>query len=137
MPANTTPIFVKTPRNEWGANIATANTAMDGTGTVITCFTADATNGSFCNKIKIQALGSNVASVLRVFMNNGSTNATAGNNALIAEATLPATTGTNTAALAPVEIPVNLAMKPGYKLNLTIGTTVSAGYAVSAHGGDY
>ena len=137
MPANTAPIFTNVLKNQWGANITTANTAMDGTGTVITCFTADATDGSFVNKLTVRGLGTNTTSVLRVFLNNGSTNATAGNNVLIADIPLPATAASNTAAIAPIDVPLNLAIAAGYKLNLTIGTTVSAGYAVAAHGGDY
>lgn len=136
MTANTSPIFVLTPHNEWGANITTANTAMDGTGTVITCFTAGA-NGSYVSSISVRALGTNTASVLRVFQNNGSSNTTAGNNVLIADFTLPATTASNTAALAPVDIPINRMLPAGHVLNLTLGTTVSAGYAVCAWGGDY
>lgn len=137
MAANTVPIFVNVPHNEWGANVTAANTAMDGTGTVTTCFVADATDGSFVNKLIVRALGTCTASVIRVFMNNGSTNTTAGNNVLIADVSLAATTASNIAALNPIEIPLNLVMKPGYKLNITLGTAVSAGYAVSAHGGDY
>jgi hypothetical protein len=137
MAANTTPIFIKAPEAQWGANITAANTATDGTGTVTTIFTADATNGGRVDMIRIRALGTNVVTVLRVFLNNGSTNATAGNNTLIEERTLTATTGSNTAALAPVDIALNTGLLPGYKLNVTLGTAVSAGYAVSAFGGDY
>jgi hypothetical protein len=137
MAANTLPIYIGAPQVQWGANITAANTATDGTGTVTTIFTADATDGSRVDMIRIRALGTNVATVLRVFVNNGSTNATAGNNTLIEERTLTATTGTNTAALAPVDIAINTGLPPGYKLNVTIGTAVSAGYAVSAFAGDY
>jgi hypothetical protein len=137
MATNKQPIFVLTPQNEWAAIITAANTATDGTGTVSTIFTADATNGSFINKIIARSCGSCTTSVLRVFLNNGSTNSTAGNNILIAEATLASTTSSNTSGLIPVEIPLNLAMQAGYKINVTLGTAVSSGYAVSAHGGKY
>lgn len=138
MAANTVPIFVQSPQNNWGSSlITTANTAKDGTGTVLTIFTADATNGSFCNRIVVRATGTATASVLRVFMNNGSTNATPANNILIGEVALPATTLSEVNALLPVEVPINLGMEAGYKLNVTLGTTVAAGYAVSAHGGKY
>ena len=47
MPANTAPIFTLTPDVQWGTTtVATANTAKDGTGTVLTVFTAGA-NGSY------------------------------------------------------------------------------------------
>ena len=137
MPANTAPIFSRLAHNEWTNGVATANTAKDGTGTVDTVFTADATNGSYLQKLIVRPLGTNIASVLRVFLNNGSTNATAANNCLIAELSLPATTNSEVAAIAGFELPINLPIEAGYKVNVTLGTTVAGGYAISAHGGDY
>jgi hypothetical protein len=138
MAANVNPIFSRAADLQWGpAAIVTANTAKDGTGTVVTAFTADATEGGFVHKITARAIGSNVASVLRVFVNNGASNATPANNVLIAEATLPATTLSEVAALAPIEVALNFALPPGFKLNCTIGTTVAAGYMLSAFGGKY
>lgn len=136
MPANTTPIFGRAGNIEWAA-LTAANTAMDGTGTVATVFTADAANGSYLQKLVVRPKGTNVATVLRVFMNNGSDNSVAANNALIGEYTLPATTATATAALAGIEVPVNAVLPPGYKINVTLGTAVAAGYAISGWGGPY
>jgi hypothetical protein len=135
MAANTAPIFCLTPRVEWGT-LTSANTAKDGTGTVVTVFTAQA-NGSRIEKVKARALGTNVATVLRIFINNGSTNATAANNTLVMEWTLPATTLSEVAALTDQEVVLNLPLPAGYKVNVTIGTTVAAGYAVTGIGGDY
>lgn len=138
MAQNVQPVFAKTPNVGWGTSaIATANTAKDGTGTVLTCFTADGTNGSFVQRIRFRAAGTNVATVARVFINNGSTNATAANNILWDEITLSATTLSETSALSTYELPLNFALNAGYKINVTIGTTVSAGYYVSVIGGDY
>ena len=137
MAGNTSPIFSKNAHNEWINGVATANTAKDGTGTVDTVFTADATNGSYLQKLIVRPRGTNIASVLRVFLNNGSTNATPANNCLIAELSLPATTNSEVAAIAGFELPINLPIAAGYKVNVTLGTTVAGGYAVSAHGGDY
>lgn len=146
MAANTSPIYSLLGDVQWGT-VATANTAKDGTGTVVTIFTADATNGGRVERVRFRALGTNVATVARIFVNNGSTNATATNNTLYAEITLPATTLSEVAALVLQEIPnplniidmsgFPLVLPPGYKLNVTIGTTVSAGYAVTAVGGKY
>lgn len=140
MAANTQAIYSKVGDIQWGT-VATANTAKDGTGTVVTVFTADATNGGRVERLRIRSLGTNVATVLRVFINNGSTNATAANNSLYEEITLPATTLDEDAALTNQEIKFNdgdgLVLPPGYKLNITIGTTVAAGYAVTAVGGKY
>ena len=85
MPGNTSPIFSKVAHVEWVNGVAAANTAKDGTGTVDTVFSADATNGSYLHKLVVRPRGSNVATVLRVFLNNGSSNAVAANNALMRE----------------------------------------------------
>lgn len=134
---NTKPIYSRSPDIQWVQSITAANTAKDGTGTVNTVFTADATNGGRVEKLKVRALGTNVATVLRVFINNGATNATASNNTLYTEATIAATTLTETAALADNEITLNLALPIGYKLNVTLGTAVAAGLSVTAVGGKY
>ena len=136
MAANTVPIFPKAGLISWGT-ITTANTAKDGTGTVVTIFTADATNGSRIDSIIVRALGTNVATVLRVFINNGSVNSTATNNSLYSETTIAATTLSEVAALANTAIPLNLVLPAGYKINITIGTTVAAGLSVTATGGTY
>jgi hypothetical protein len=75
--------------------------------------------------------------VLRVFINNGSSNATPANNVLFTEFTLTATTLSETAALPAFEIPLNFALPPGYRINCTIGTAVAAGIAISGIGGKY
>lgn len=138
MAANTSPIFGRTAHVDWGATaVATANTAKDGTGTVLTAFTADATEGSFVQRIRFRAAGTNIATVARVFINNGSTNATAGNNILWDEITLAATTLSEVSALSTFELPLNFALPAGYKLNVTVGTTVAAGYYVSVIGSKY
>ncbi len=137
MATNTTPIFTGTVISSFGAAVTAANTAADGTGTVTTIFTADATNGGFVGMIKLKPLGTNVASVARFFINNGSTNATATNNALIGELTLPATTVSQTAALVELGYPVMQALQAGYKINMTLGTAVAAGWIASVDAGSY
>lgn len=114
----------------------TANNVYDGTGTVGTCFTAGA-NGAFVGFIKLKPLGTNVASVGRFWINNTGSNATAANNYLIAEITLPATTAVANAALVELSIPLNIAIEPGYKINFALGTTVATGWQATVVGGDY
>ena len=136
MPANTAPIFPRQPDIAW-ATLTAANTAKDGTGTVATVFTADATNGSRIDYLRIKPLGTNVASVLRVFINNGSTNATAANNSMIEDITLPATTNSEAAQLSAIILNLDLSLPAGYKINVVLGTAIAAGVAVTACGGDY
>lgn len=137
MAANTNPIFSLVGDVQWGAAITAANTAKDGTGTVTTVFTADATNGGYVDYLRVRPAGTNGATVLRVFINNGSTNATAGNNTLFDEASIAATTNSESSAIAGTQIPIGFALAPGYKLNCTLGTTVAGGIAVTGIGGKY
>lgn len=138
MAQNNKPIFVGVPSVQWGtAVVATANTAMDGTGTVLLVFTADATNGSYVQKLNIRHAGTNIATLLRIFINNGSTNATALNNILYGEVAIAANTVSQTAAASDYSYPLNIALPAGYKINVTVGTTVAAGLYVSGVGGNY
>ena len=66
MAANNNAIFTAAGDIQWGAAdgnggtagpLKTQNTAMDGTGTVLTVFTADATNGGFVQRIRFRAVG--------------------------------------------------------------------------------
>lgn len=141
MAANTTPIFSTKGSIQWNPAILTAaNVAKDGTGTVATVATGNAAGnaaGNLIQKLVARALGTNVATVLRVFINNGSANTTALNNSLIAELTLPATTLSEVAALPDYVVPLDLILPAGYKINCTIGTAVAAGFALTALGGEY
>lgn len=137
MAQNTSPIFLLTPSVQWVTTGTSANTNLDGTGTVATVFTADATNGSKVEKLIMEALGTNVATVVRVFMNNGSTNGTASNNSLIYEEAFAANTLSQTAVSIRHEILLNQVLPAGYKLNVTIGTAIAVGIQVTASGGHY
>lgn len=66
-----TPIFCQAARHAV-ATISTANTGRDGSGTIGTIFTADATDGSLIERIDIMAIGTTTAGVVRLFIHNGS-----------------------------------------------------------------
>lgn len=100
-------------------------------------FTADATNGSFVQKIRFKSGGTNVASVARIFVNNGAAATTATNNVFIGEVSLPATTAIATAGTAEIEYPLNFALNPGFKIYWSLGTAVAAGWVASVFGGRY
>jgi hypothetical protein len=137
MAINTSPIFSKRGDIQWAAAALTAaNTAKDGTGTVQNVFTAGA-DGAFVQRLVARAIGTNVATVLRVFVNNGGVNTNAGNNALVNEMTLPATTLSEVAAQPPYELALNFALPAGYRIFCTLGTAVAAGYGLSVFGGSY
>lgn len=136
MPANTLPIFTLTPRNTFITTGTSANTALDGTGTVATVATAGS-NGSYIQRVRITHLGTNVATVVRLFVNNGSANSSAPNNALVYEVAIPANTLSQTAASVAYDIALDMRLAPSYKLNCTIGTACAAGLMVAAEMGDY
>ena len=137
MAANTTPIFSKVADWQWANSVLTGNTALDGTGTSYLVFTADATNGGYIKKLRVRHLGANIATVLRVFINNGSTTATATNNVLFDEIGIQANTLSQTSASTVYELPINEAIPPGYKIYVTVGTTIATGLGVTAVAGKY
>lgn len=100
-------------------------------------FTADATNGSFVQRIRFKAGGSNVATVARIYINNGSTNTTATNNQFYGEVSLPATTATATAATVEIDYPIGFALPAGFKLYFGLGTAVASGWVATVVGGNY
>lgn len=148
MPANPQPIFIK--QGDVSSNNASTTSALMGqtlttaaadyTGVSannLKVFQADSTNGSFVQKIRFKSLGTNIASVARIYLNNGGVNTTATNNAFIGEISLPATTASATAATIEIDYPLNMALNPGFMIYVGLGTTVAAGWKATAIGGVY
>lgn len=141
--ANTSPIFPQTPKISW-ATLTSAAPAKDGT-TATLVYTAGS-NGARVDQIKVRALGTNVQTVLRLFVNNGGASNVAANNSLIHETTINATTLSETTALADNDITIakgtDIAvpipyLQAGYKIYAAIGTAVAQGLQVTIHGADY
>lgn len=83
--------------------------------------------------------GASTATALRVWVNNGSANTTAANNALVAEATIATFTPSAVAALTGYEIPLGLVLPAGYKIYVGLATAVAGtndALAVSCFGAD-
>lgn len=147
MAQNTNPIFPLTPVNTLtggaAANAATpgvtANTAKDlASGTIYgPLFTGKAVDGSRLDFIKVRALGTNVATVIRIFINNGSATTTATNNALYIERSLSSTTVSETSEQPDIIVPMGISIPAGYRIYATFGTAVAAGFHLTAIGGDY
>jgi hypothetical protein len=139
MAANTSPIFPLTPRISWvNAAGLTANTTTDLTaGTNYPSGFTAGTNGSRIDFVRSRSLGTNVATVCRVWVNNGSSTGTAANNTLFYERTLAATTVSQVAELADIIIPINIVLPSGYILYFTFGTAIAAGVDMITVGGDY
>lgn len=138
MAANTSQIFSRVGDIQWIASGLGANTATDGTGTTALVFTADATNGGRIERVTAIHLGTNIAGLLRFFVNNGSTAATAANNSLVEELAMPANTLVQNAISTPqVLVRVPIILPPGYTLRVAVATAVAAGYQITAYGGKY
>lgn len=118
--------------------VTAAANNYDGTHANISlCFTADSTNGSFVQRLRFKAGGTNVATVARIFINNGSTNGTASNNSFYGEVSLPATTASATTATIDVEYPMNFPLPAGFRIYWGIATAVAAGWICIPICGDY
>lgn len=140
MAANVQPIFSRVADIQWSAAaITAANTTKDGSaGTVTFIFTADATNGGFVEYLIFQPVGTNVKTMARIFINNGSVNTVAANNAMIGDKALPATTLDEDDDLMPRQTyTLGFGLPPGYRIFVTLGTAVAAGYMVACVGGKY
>lgn len=145
MPANTAPIYSivgnvdSVASNNSGLVVGpTANTALDGSGTMYKAFTAGA-NGSYIQKIRLRPVGSPAATVCRVFISS-STTTNATNTWLYDEITLPVISLSQTAASSVFELPLNFAIEPNYLLYVTFGTSTGAtgtGYSIVTIAGDY
>ena len=132
MAVTATPAYCQGMAAAFGA-IDTANTAMDGTGTVQLIATAGA-NGAIIDTIFAKSKGTCVASVARFFLNNGAAPTTATNNALILELDLAATTASNSASnTGYIETRLKgICIPATYRLYVTIGTTVVGGWMFCA-----
>ena len=138
MAANISPRFSGKAHIEASTVVTAANTAKDGTGTVNTIYTAT-TDGGLVRGVWAHPQGTNVATVCRLFFNNGGTNATATNNIPGPTYSLPATTLSETAntAMSPIFIafPGALADIPAtWKINVVLGTAVAAGWQFMVSG---
>lgn len=139
MAANISPIFVLTPKLNT-ATVAAANTARDGSGSLVTLFSAGS-NGSRLDFVTFNSAQATAAAssamVGRVFV----TDTAGANPRLLAEVALPTITASNTAIGQTQTIAFNngLILASGQIVSCTI--SVFAGvqdqYQVIARGGDY
>lgn len=145
MPANTKPIFTAQPDVGYVKGINQSFSGMSITGpansTTIRLLYYVGADGAYIQKIRWRSLGSNIASVGRIWVctnpsANGSTVGSA-NTFLYEDVSLPATSLLTNAAQTNIEVPMNLALPPNYGIVITLGTAISAGYDVSVIAGTY
>lgn len=131
---STTPIYAGTPK--YGvANIITANTNLDGTGTIGTIFTAGA-SGSRIERINIKAAATTTAGAVRLFVHDGST------ARLLFEQSVDALTPSATVKSFAASLDIGshpqimpLVLPTGYSLRASTHNAES--FNVHANGGDF
>lgn len=131
---STSPQYASTPRCGIG-QVATANTNLDGTGTLATILTAGA-SGSRIDAINLKAVATTTAGMIRLFIHDG-TNARLLTElpvlALTPSATLPSweaqITTNNMSQILPIILPT------GYSLRASTHNTET--FNVIAIGGDF
>lgn len=143
MAASIDPIYTREPEvannGTTGMNQLVTAAAADYTGVSANAslvFTAGA-DGSYIDRLRFKAGGTNVATVARVYINNGSAPTTATNNTFYGEISLPATTATNTAATAEIDYPLNIAIPATFRIYIGLATAVAAGWVVTPVAGNY
>jgi len=128
MAANINPIFPLVPKCG-AATLTTAATEKD--GSTATSLLVAGENGTRLERVVAKPIGTNVATVLRLFIVG------TGYNVIIAEQTIAESTASEVAALAEYIIALDYTLPYGATLKAALGTTVAAGVQVAAFGGDY
>ena len=133
MPASTSPIFPSAPIIGIASMVSntavTARTNIVGT-TGLTQLTANSTNGTRIDFIETQGQGTTVATIIDVWVNDGT------NSYLVDEISLAAATANTTvAASSNVIAYTRLTLPPTYRL--FVSQQVSANVTVFAFGGTY
>lgn len=141
--ANNAPIFSKA--GDMSSNngttmaptLTTGSNTYDGTNAAAAAvFTAGA-SGAFVQRLRFKAIGSQIATVARIFINNGSTHTSAGNNSFYGEISLPAITASASAATIEEDYILNIALNGNFQIFVMLGTTVASGWVVTPVAGQY
>lgn len=156
MAANTSPVFPIAPcalaaQNVILSTAMTSTKAFDGTeaaGTSMALVATAGANGARLDQLTLNYSGTNgaapsgtsAASVLRLWLNNGSANTTAGNNILINNVAVPALAYTNVARMDPLTLSLDMSIPAGWKLYAGLSTAMggtNCALAVTVTAGDY
>lgn len=127
MAANLAPTFVLTP-NVTISNSATANTAIDGTGTLVTGFTAGS-NGSRVERIRVKCAATSAAGLVNIFIFDGT------NNRLLTSIAVTAATSSVTVATFESVVTLGIVLPTGFLLKFA--TTIAQSTNFCAEGGDF
>ena len=126
----TDPAFASTPRLSF-AQVSTANTNRDGTGTIVDVFLG-ATNGSRIDRLRICATGSTTAGVIRLYIDDNS------NVRMFREVLVDAITASATVAVWQTEIEFEGGLiLPDGDNDLQASTHIAEAFNIFAWGGDF
>lgn len=120
------PIFVGTPKFAAVTTGLSANTALDGTGVLTTLATIGSSGGRL-DTMYFTHLGTNVATALRVFVNDR----------LVHEETMAANTLSQVAASIQNVWRANMILPASATIKVTIGTAIASGVMVAAEYGEF
>lgn len=143
MGVNTNPVFSGTgdvstnngtTMSQLTKDAAATYTGVDADDVLV--FTAHATNGGYVERLRMKSVGTNIATVARIYLNNGSDHTVATNNAFYGEQSLQATTAILTAATVEIDYPMNMLLNPGFRIYVGLATAVAAGWVITAIGGN-
>lgn len=143
MAANFNPIFTLTPdvsnnlATGFGGTITTGTNDVTGVSANYKLVHTAGPDGSYVRRLRFKALGTNVAGVMRIFINNGLVNTTAANNSFYGELSLPATTATTTASTVDLDYPLDIQLDAGYRIYVGVAATVAAGWVCTAIAAQY
>lgn len=119
--------YAATPKVGVG-QLSVANAALDGTGTIVTVFTAGA-SGSRLDSVTIKATTSVVNGVVRLFVNDGTT------SYLLTEVPVQSTTASTTNTTFEDGRQLNIVLQTGWSLRAA--TSVAQTINIIAIGGDF
>lgn len=147
---NVDPIYSKVGSIVGVATGGTANTQSGGVGTIGTdmfkAFTADATNGSYVSKVRLQpvattAATATTATTIRIYVSNKTSGATTqADTWLIAEVSAAAQTADHsTNSTFPIDVPLNFMLPPNYTILVShhVVNAANTSWTATVFGGNY
>lgn len=131
MSANVAPRF-KDPGKTWVGQVSTANTNLDGSGTIATIVTAGS-NGSLIEMVRVKAVVTTTAGMIRIFLHDGS-NARLYKEISVTPATPSGTVQSFEAEFMP-DLDAPLVLQSGWSLRAS--TNNAETFNIFVTGGDY
>lgn len=136
---NSRPRYFGEPNNKFLQGLTGSLSAVDLTGgtldtNVYQVFNADATVDSYLREVRVKAhpINATAATIARLWLNNGSTIATAANSSFLAEMQIPATAASTTVPTPEFVLPVGRIIQATYRVLLTFSVAPGGSGAFSA-----